>query len=314
MGYKIGFFKKPQGVFTKEFINEIENDLRDKQGVKVISGLDYKDMYLKNGKVFFQGKDLSDLDVYFWHDVIGAKIWKGDNYHINVLKALANSCAIVNSPESTRIVNDKYFSHLCLSKEGLPVAEFALVNATNKQALLECFESFGGEILIKPRFRGFGTGIVRVSSKQQFLETIELLQCYSALGEEQFLLEKYYENDLEKWISVVVLGEKVLFGYRKKLLGDSDWKIYDPERKDARGQFTDYVEPTEELKNLALKAKRAIDKDIICFDFIYTKEGYKIIDENGRPGLYDHCLERAGIDIKRELVNLIISKLPTDNK
>lgn len=309
MNYKIGFYKKPQGIFTRDFIKEIEREITQRGDIELVTGLDYRKMYVKNGKVYFEGGDLSDLDVYFWHDVVGAKVWKGDNYHLNVLRSLENSCVVVNSAESTRVVNDKFFSHIALSQASLPVADFALVNLTNKQAIVDVFNSFDKEVLIKPRFRGFGTGIVRVSSEQQLIEIVELLQSSLPNGEDQMLIEKYYKNDIEKWISVVVLGEKVLFGYRKKLLGDSDWKVYDPERKDSKGEFTDYVDPPDELKQVALEARRAIGKDIICFDFIHTEEGYKIIDENGRPGLYKNCLEGAGIDIKKEIVDLIFSKI-----
>ncbi|HHX58725.1 MAG TPA: hypothetical protein GX706_03090 [Candidatus Moranbacteria bacterium] len=307
--YKVGFFKKKQGVFSEELIEQICSDLEGVHNFEVLRDLDYRRMYLKNGKVFFQGKDLSDLDLYFWHDIIEVNAWKGDNYYLNILKALEYDCIVVNNPESVRVVNDKYFSHLFLKKAGLPVADFALVNAKNKEALIDCFESFGGEVLIKPRFGGFGAGIVRIDSRDRLLETVELLQCYLPMGEEQLLLERFYKNDLSKWVSVVVFDNKVLFGYRKKLLGQSDWKIYDPDRIDARGQFTEYVEPDNNLKEIALKAKKVINKDIICFDFIYTEEGYKIIDENGRPGLYQHCLEEAGVDIRKEVVSLIASKL-----
>jgi len=91
--------------------------------------------------------------------------------------------------------------------------------------------------------------------------------------------------------------------------GSSNWKIYDPEKKDGRGQYSEYIDPPQELKSIALTAKQAIDKDIICFDFIFTNEGYKIVDENGRPGLYQHCFDQAGIKIENEIVNLINSKL-----
>ena len=37
-----------------------------------------------------------------------------------------------------------------------------------------------------------------------------------------------------------------------------------------------------------------------------------IVDENGRPGLYQHCLEAANIDIVDVIVDLIVSKISID--
>ncbi|MHA1889090.1 MAG: ATP-grasp domain-containing protein, partial [Promethearchaeota archaeon] len=261
------------------------------------------------GNVMLGDFNLSDLDVYFWHDLVHMKVWGGDNYNINILRALEAKCALVNSSESTRIVNDKFLSHLTLANKNLPVADFALIRISDQKAAISCFEKFNGEILLKPRFRGFGMGILKISAKEQLIETLELLQSFLPNGQEQVLVEKFYPNNLEKWVSVVVFNNKVLFGYRKKLSSKSDWKIYDPARKDAKGQFTEYVKPTKSLSTISLRAAKAIGKDIICFDFIYTDEGYKIIDENGRPGFYHHCLEVAGVDLKKEITELILSKI-----
>ena len=108
---------------------------------------------------------------------------------------------------------------------------------------------------------------------------------------------------LPKWVSIVV------FGYKKPLVGDADWKIYDPQKTDGKGALSKYINPPQELKEIALSAKNAIGKDIIGFDFIYTDEGYKIIDENGRPGLYPQCIADAKINITTEIIHLIQNKL-----
>ena len=63
------------------------------------------------------------------------------------------------------------------------------------------------------------------------------------------------------------------------------------------------------MKEISLKAKEAIGKDIIGFDFILTEEGYKIVDENGRPGIYPQCVKGANINIEKEIIDLILSKI-----
>jgi glutathione synthase/RimK-type ligase-like ATP-grasp enzyme len=120
------------------------------------------------------------------------------------------------------------------------------------------------------------------------------------------LLEKYYDNDMSQWISVSMIGNQPVIGYRKPLsIGGSDWKVYDPDKRDGKGEESEYVEVTEPVRQLAIQAQTAIGKDIVGFDFILTPEGYKIVDENGRPGLYRHCLEPAGVAIADPIVKLI---------
>ena len=241
MKKKIGFFKKPQGVFTEDFIGEIKETLMNIEGIELFTELDYREAFVKNGEVYIGDFNLNQLDVYFWHDIVHVKLWKGDNYILNVLSALEKDCVVVNSVKSSRIVNDKYLSHLELLKAGLPVSDFSLVNIKNRDAVRNAFNGMGGSVLLKPRYGGFGSGIVKIDSEERLFEVLEFMQNYVEAPDQQILMERFYENDIEKWTSVVVFGDKVLFGYRKKVLGDSDWKVYDPERKDAKGQFTDYV-------------------------------------------------------------------------
>lgn len=310
----VGFFKKVQGVFTEEVIENIKERLRQEADLELVEkDLDFSRAYVLGGNVYIDDFNLNELDLYFWHDTVYPTDWRGDNYFINVFKALEQDCLIINSPASIERVNDKYLSHLALRAEGLPVADFGLVNLNNRAALKNVFEALGGEVLIKPRFGGWGRGIVKTDSLEDLYSTAELLSGF-LVKDDQILLERFYPNDEQKWISVVLFGRKVLFGYHKRSLGESAWKIYDPEKKDGKGLYSEYVEVPESLKEIALSAQRVIGKDIICFDFIYTAEGYKIVDENGRPGLYAKCLEAAHIDIEEEVVGLILSKLKDDEK
>jgi glutathione synthase/RimK-type ligase-like ATP-grasp enzyme len=306
--YKVGFFKKPQGVFTLDVIKSIENKLRTHKNIELFSGLDFSKAYVKNGRAYLGDFDLNTLDIYFWHDTVKPADWKGDNYFLNILKILENNCLVVNSSESTKITNDKFLAHTVLKNNQLPIVDFALVNSEDKDTLSKIFSNFGESILIKPRFGGWGTGIIKIESLDQLFSSVELINSFSS-EKKQIFIEKYYPNDISKWISVVVFGNKVLFGYRKKLLGTSQWKIYDPNKIDSKGIYSLYINPSQELKNTALLAKNAIGKDIIGFDFIFTDQGYKIVDENGRPGLYKQCLEKSGVNIEDQVINLIFSKI-----
>ncbi len=307
--YKVGFFKKEQGVFSAELISQIISHLESQPNIELFTGLDYTQAYVVNNQVFIEDFNLSQLDIYFWHDTVNPLLWQRDNYYLNIFKTLEQTCVVINDSLSTEIVNDKFLAHSILAKHQLPVADFALVDPLNKSVLKKAYRQLGPSVLLKPRFGGWGVGIIKIDDFEQLVDTIEYIRSFNPTTPKQILLEKFYPNDIEKWISVVVMGNKVLFGYQKQLLGNSDWKIYDPDKKDGKGQLSKYVDPSPELKEIALKAKKAINKDIICFDFIHTDQDYKIVDENGRPGLYAHCLQEANIKIEDEIVNLINSKL-----
>ncbi len=308
MRKKIGFCKKEQGIFTKKYIEEIKKSISKNINCELIE-VDFRDGIIINNRVFVDNICLNDLDAYFWHDTVYPNAWQSDNYFLHILETIEKNVTVINNAMSTRITNDKFLSHLTLKNAGLPVGDFALVQATDIDGLKKVFAEFNNDVLLKPRFGGWGIGIARAKKIDALLSTVEYMLSFTNNPNQSILLERFYKNDLSRWLSVVVFGDKVLFGYQKPIIGDADWKIYDPTKSDGKGIMSEYAEVPEDLQKIALKAKNAIGKDIIGFDFISTGDGYKIIDENSRPGLYPQCIEGANINISNEIVNLIKNKL-----
>lgn len=302
---KIGFFKAVQGAFTEAVIADITNRLTSDLNAEVIN-VDFRRGVLIDGKVYVDELCLNDLDVYFWHDTLWPAKTGNDSYYIHLLRAIGKDVAVVNTADSTEAVNDKLRAHEILRQAGLPVSEYALVFSEDKPGIERAFHSLGGNVLLKPRFGGWGKGIVRCSEIGDLQDIIELSVAASGKTQ-QFLLERYYENDPEGWVSVSMIGQNPVIGYRKPLsIGASDWKVYDPNKQDGRGEHSIYVQPSDIVADFARRAQVALGKDIVGFDFILTPDGYKIVDENSRPGLYAHCLETAGVSLSDEILNLIV--------
>ena len=308
MKKKIGFYKAKQGLFTQDYISKLKKSITQELDCELVE-VDFRNGIIINNNVFVDDIRLNELDVYFWHDTVYPSNWQADNYFLHILKTIEQDVSVINNSRSTNITNDKFLSHLTLKNAGLPVGDFALVSATDTAGIQRIFKEFGEDVLLKPRFGGWGLGIARATKIDTLMSTIEYMLSFANNPNQSILIERFYKNDLSKWISVVVFGDKVLFGYKKPLIGNADWKIYDPQKIDGKGAMSKYAEVPAELKEIALQAKSAIGKDIIGFDFIYTDEGYKIIDENGRPGLYPHCIDAGKIDIIKEIINLIKTTL-----
>lgn len=301
---RIGFHKSVQGAFTQDVIDDIKQQIVEKYNAELIEA-DFRKGVLIDGKVYVGDICLNDCDVYFWHDTLWPAKTGSDSYYVHLLRAIGRDAVVINSAESTEIVNDKLRAHELLRHASLPVAEYALVNSEDTQGIDEVFARLGGDVLVKSRFGGWGKGIVRCRSASDLKDIIEFAVASSG-KQSQVLLERFYENDPASWTSVSMMGQKPIIGYRKPFsIGQSDWKVYDPDKIDGRGEMSEYVAPSPELCELAKQAQSALGKDIVGFDFIATAEGYKIVDENGRPGLYAHCLERAQINIADEIVSLV---------
>lgn len=305
---KIGFFKAVQGAFTESVIADIKERLASELNADVVEA-DFRRGVLIDGKVYVDDLCLNDLDVYFWHDTLWPSKTGNDSYYIHLLRAIGQDVTIINTADSTEAVNDKLRAHEILRRAGLPVSEYALVSSEDKTGIKRAFDALGGDVLVKPRFGGWGKGIVRCADVSNLQDIIELSEASSGRVQ-QFLLERFYDNDPDGWISVSMFGQNPIIGYRKPLaIGNSDWKVYDPDKLDGRGERSLYVKPSDDIVDLARKAQKALGKHIVGFDFILTPQGYKIVDENSRPGLYGHCLEQAGVNLTDSIAALIADRV-----
>lgn len=304
---RVGFYKSVQGSFTEERIAAIKHRLVSEHDIELVE-VDFRQGVLIHGKVYVGDICLNDLDVYFWHDTVWPSQTGADSYYIHLLRAIGKDVAVINGADETETTNDKLRAHARLIEHGLPVSRYALIRSDDRQGIQQAFEQLQGDVLVKPRFGGWGSGIVRCQSIEDLYSTIELSVAVAG-KHTQFLLEQFYENDPNGWVSISMIGQTPLIAYKKPLsLSSSTWKVYDPEKRDGRGEQSVTVEPSDGLVDLAKKAQAAIGKDIIGFDFILTPQGYVIVDENGRPGLYEHCLQEKGIDLVDVIARLIADK------
>lgn len=248
---------------------------------------DLSTAHVQDGKVYAQGRCLSDFDLVHWYFVTH----RPESWNIVMLRTIARHTRVVPDPDGLLLGLDKFHSHSALRAAGLPTADFALFRSgmVNDLAPRICK---GKPVLLKPRLGAFGHGIHMVRTPQEMVDAVQYAQSFSA-DEMQIFCEAFEENDIHEWISTTVIGGELAYGYRKRPEKFVDnWKVYDPVRK---GGGVDYVDAAE-VRDIALAAAQAMKCDVIGFDFIYStaKRKYMIVDENTFPGMYPECFAASG--------------------
>ena len=262
--------------------------LLDKEGLAYTTNLHPMNATVRNGKVYCGDVCLSDIDVFFWYYPM---IPDREGYEMSILRTLATTTTVIPNPEGLYRGLDKLTSHTLLRAAGIPTADFALFRSDQLSEAKHLLHAWGS-LLLKPSLGNLGRGIVRVESEQQLLDIIQ----YASPALEKptpIFMERFEPNDIEQWISTTIIGDTLVYGYRKKaekIVGG--WKVYDEQ---GTGGATDYIDPAP-VAEMAMRAKNALGADIIGFDCIYSteKQSYLIVDENTFPGMYEHCFAQAG--------------------
>ncbi len=272
---------------------------------EITEDINFRDFTIVNNKIFHKDKPFN-ADSYAWYSHLDIS---KDSYDLYALKHLARSCITIKNPFGEEIGLDKYLAHEVLRAHNLKVADFSFISSRNTEFAQGLIKKWK-RLVIKPRLGNYGVGVLMIKEYPTIRDVFGVLKESMGKLEVPLLVEKFYPNDIKHWTSVVVFGNKVVYGYRKKIHKFSEgWKVFDDNKIQGNPATVDYVNPPNELKKISIKAATIIEADIIGFDFIKTKQGYKIIDENTKPGLYENCFKEAGINIEDAFINVLKRKI-----
>ena len=126
-------------------------------------------------------KKLSELS-----DIITYEIESGDS---DTLKKLEEYTEISPSPDTLKTIQDKLLQKQFLQKNGIPVAEFAIIE--NKEELDQMIDKMGLPLLLKVRKDAYdGRGNYKINSKSDIDDALDLFSGKSLMVEKFIKFEK----------------------------------------------------------------------------------------------------------------------------
>ena len=296
------------GCLRPDLHSSIWDILNQQENVNIVQA-DFRDAILNSGRVICDGTDLGELDGLFWYCEIDRN---PGSFHLQVLKTLATQIPVYPDPWKWEVAVDKYTAHECLEFAGIVVPDFLLFEIEQLPRIEPIFSTWNGAML-KPRRGAWGKGVHLVEDYAALRDLTGYIRSVTGTSPDQgYLLERYLDNDMDQWVSITVIGGEVMYGYRKRkskvvAIGNGKFKVYDVNEK---GGEVDYINPSPQQREIALKAAEALGCPIIGFDMIWTSDGAIIVDENTSPGNYMDIYQLAGKDPAQEFSRMILSHFP----
>lgn len=279
------------GCLRPELRQQILAGLDALPGVAWTHDLNFRRALIRNGDVWCGELCLSELDAFVWYCEIDRD---PGSFDLEVLRTLARTTRVIREPAAFSRAVDKYRAHLCLRDAGVRVPEFVLFDHRAPEAMAALLAEWGAALL-KPRRGGWGKGVTLIEHAGQLRDIVDYVG--AAAGPGAFYLERYLDNDLSRWVSVLLIGGEIVYAYRKLASKHAELlpgrsKILD---QDERGGEVELAPLTTEQIALARAADRALGCGLIGFDMVWTEEGPVIIDENTSPGHYPALFRQAGV-------------------
>ncbi|MCF7860728.1 hypothetical protein K9M79_00660 [Candidatus Woesearchaeota archaeon] len=288
------------GTIPSDVRDELVEKVRNEPGVTVDDCVDFRQAVIVSGKAYLGDNCLNDYDVFFWYGEIDRRT---TGHCLEVLDAMVDDTYVISNPNAMRAGLDKALAHHALHRAGVPVADYAVFknDRSSYEHIAKLMDEWG-PVLIKPRLGAFGHGIIKVDDHGTlrdvvgYTRTIGNGMLNASGGGDSIFVERFYENDPANWTSTTIIGDTLTYGYRKQLEKFVDgWKVFD---EGGIGGCVDFVVPTNEQRNIAFAAQRALALDVVGFDMIKSKHDgrYIVVDENTFPGFYPELFAQAGIN------------------
>lgn len=290
-----------------------------KRGIIVINAFDASPTYLYQSARLKEEFDLLGADVTIYknddfglstdengirlpfNDVDFAIYLDKDKY---LLEALTLSgIKVFNTREAIENCDDKVLTYLALAKANIPTPAtypaplcYKPGSTVSKAALKRIATELSYPIIVKESFGSLGKGVYLAKDEKE-LETLA-----NRLIDRPHLFQKFVSTSYGKDVRVIVIGGEVVGGMIRQSENDFRSNV-------AAGGRAEKYGLSDEIKEIALKAHKALGLDYSGVDILFGENGKPIVCEVNSNAFFKSFEAVTHINVARKYAEYVLSKI-----
>jgi len=202
---------------------------------------------------------------------------------------------VVNCLNTGIFAGNKLFTHMLLQKVGVPTPDATV--AFSKDSALESLEKNGFPKIIKPTVGSWGRMVSKINDMDSAEGIIDGREAMYPIHQVHFL-EEFVERP-PRDIRVIVIGDNVAAAiYRNS--GDGNWKT-----NTHLGGSAETCEITNELEDICIKAKNAVNGDIVGIDLMESNDKGMVVHEINNTTEFRNVVRVTGVDIPKLMLEYV---------
>lgn len=200
----------------------------------------------------------------------------------------------VNTADVARICGDKILTSLALAEQGVP--QPAVRIAFTERSALKAIEDVGYPVVLKPAIGSWGRLISKVNDRDAAESLLEHKTVLGSYHHSIFYIQKYVEKKGRDIRSFVVGNECIAAIYRES----EHWIT-----NTARGGKATNCPITDAIRDISLRAARAVGGGIVAIDIFETGSGL-LVNEVNYTMEFRNSIETTGVDIPSKIVDNVL--------
>ena len=244
---------------------------------------------------FNLGKDKFELDVVLERCINHSRAL----HSLKLFESYGIKC--INSSRVATICGDKILTSIRLMENKIPQPEVRI--AFTEESALQAIEEMGYPVILKPAVGSWGRLLSKVNDRDAAEALLEHKKILGTYHHSVYYIQKYVEKSGRDIRSFVVGDECIAAIYRSS----NHWIT-----NTARGGKASNCPLTDELKELSLKAAKAIGGGVVAVDLFETENGL-LVNEVNYTMEFRNSIKTTEINIPEKIVDYVI-KVTKDEK
>jgi len=202
---------------------------------------------------------------------------------------------VVNCLNTGIFAGNKLFTHMLLQKSGIPTPDATV--SFSKDAAMEALERNGFPKIIKPTVGSWGRMVSKINDMDSAEGIIEGREAMYPIHQVHFL-EEFVERP-PRDIRAIVIGDTVPAAiYRNS--GNGNWKT-----NTHLGGSAETCQITNELEDICLKAKNAVEGEIVGVDLMESNNKGLVVHEINNTTEFRNVVRVTGVDIPKLMLEYV---------
>ena len=275
VGFLHSLIRKDEKLLIEEF--------KKRKGVDLIMIDDRK-------QIFHLGEKRVDVDV-----IVERSINHSRAMHAIILFE-NNGITCVNRSEVALTCGDKLLTSKALSANNVPQPDVSI--AFTEESAIQAIEEMGYPVVIKPAVGSWGRLLAKINDRDAAEALLEHKAILGSYHHSIFYIQKYVDKKGRDIRSFVVGDECIAAIYRSS----EHWIT-----NTARGAKASKCEVTDEIRDLSLRAAKAVGGGVVAIDLFETNDGLSVNEVNYTME-FKNSIETTGVNIPAHIVDYVIAK------
>jgi [lysine-biosynthesis-protein LysW]---L-2-aminoadipate ligase len=202
----------------------------------------------------------------------------------------------LNSSEVVRICGDKFLTSAALVRDNIPTPRTSMALST--ESALSEIEKMGYPCVIKPVVGSWGRLLAKVNDRESAESILEHKETLGGYTHSAIYIQEYVQKQ-GRDIRAFVVGEETICAiYRHS----EHWIT-----NTARGGKASVCPVTDDLNEICLRAKEAVNGEIVAIDLFETPTGFSVNEVNHTME-FKNSVAPTGVDIPVKVLEHFVRK------